>query len=162
MKRKIVNPFVENHGPNDYNCFGCSPHNVHGIQLSFTDNGNEIEAIVDLHVRHEGFSNIMHGGIQATMHDEIAAWVVFTKCESSGVTKTMKVDYHKPLLLSHSPARLTGKHINTDGKVAHIETRLYNSDGNLCSSAIIEYVVFPLAVAKRKFHYPGVEAFYAD
>ena len=33
-----------------------------------------------------GFHDILHGGIQATMMDEIASWVVLVKLDTSGVT----------------------------------------------------------------------------
>ena len=39
----------------------------------------------------------LHGGIQATLADEISSWVVFRKFQTSGVTSRMEVRYHKPI-----------------------------------------------------------------
>lgn len=41
MERKIINPFA---GTSGYNCFGCSPDNKLGLQLSFANEGEYIVA----------------------------------------------------------------------------------------------------------------------
>ena len=162
MRRKIINPFTESHGKDDYKCFGCSPNNAIGLQMTFYDLGDDIEATWNLKKQFEGFPNVLHGGIQATLHDEIASWVVFTKCKTSGVTKTMNLTYHNPVFTTGGEIRVLARLVQETDKSATISTFLYNSEGKLCSEGNIEYFVFPLAVAKRKHFYPGVEAFYED
>ncbi len=160
MRRKIINPYIREHSSDGIKCFGCSPQNPIGLQLTFYDTGEELETLWNPSWQYEGFLNVLHGGIQATLLDEIASWLVFTKCETTGVTKTMNVIYHNPVYVKNNEIRITASLIKQEERSALIKTCLYNSEGKLCTEADVEYFIFPLAVAKRKYFYPGVEAFY--
>jgi uncharacterized protein (TIGR00369 family) len=162
MSIPILNPFKHSPNKNDHNCFGCSPYNSAGLKLEFIDFGEYIEAHWMPQKQFEGFNNVLHGGIQATLLDEVAAWVVFTKCETSGVTQSIQVIYHAPVYVLNNIVRITGKLISKSDKVAVVRIKLFNSDGKLCAQADAEYYLFPEAVAKRKYFYPGVEAFYTS
>ncbi len=130
--------------------------------MTFYNLGDDIEAIWNFKKQLEGFPNILHAGVQATLHDEIASRVVFTKCKTSRVTKTMNETYHNPVFTTGGEIRVLARLVQEANKGATIRTFLYNSEGKLCSEGNVEYFVFPLAVAKRKHFYPGVEAFYED
>ncbi|MBN1119182.1 MAG: PaaI family thioesterase [Bacteroidales bacterium] len=161
MSHKIINPFAVLDRGERYNCFGCSPNNALGLQLHFQDCGeNEIESFWQPQKHLEGFFNVLHGGIQATLHDEVAGWIVFTKCKTSGVTQNLNVKYLKPVFINGPKIRIAGKLIEIKDKTAIIKTGIYNSEGQLCSEGEVEYFVFPEAVAKKRHFYPGVEAFY--
>ena len=53
-------------------CFGCSPHNEHGMRLRFRRVG---PGVVECHhlvaERHAGAPGVVHGGIQAVLLDEV-------------------------------------------------------------------------------------------
>lgn len=72
--KKIRNPFAL-HKSQDYNCFGCSPDNEIGLNLEFWDTGDEIITQWMPDNKFVGYKNVLHGGIQATIMDEIASWV---------------------------------------------------------------------------------------
>lgn len=160
MKRKIVNPFIKQHAEGEFQCFGCSPINNIGLQMNFYDLGDSIETKWIPKKHFEGFFHVLHGGIQSTVQDEIASWVVFTKCKTSGVTKELKITFHHPVYVTDSEIRITAELVKQEEKSAMIHTKLYNSEGKLCSEAMVEYFIFPVAIAKRKHGYPGVAAFY--
>jgi uncharacterized protein (TIGR00369 family) len=163
MKKTIKNAFAQELKQEEYQCFGCSPHNEHGLKLRFTDTGeNEIESIWKPEAHFEGFFKILHGGIQATLHDETAAWLVFTKCKTSGVTQSLCVNYIKHVFVTDEKIRIIARLITLKEKLAVINTKLYNSANELCSEAEVNYFIFPEAVARRKFRYPGAEAFYEN
>ena len=67
--RDIRNPFLNRPG---YGCFGCSPNNEQGLRMSFAEEGEEIICSWEPDPRFAGYGGIIHGGIQATLHDEIA------------------------------------------------------------------------------------------
>jgi hypothetical protein len=46
--------------------------------------------------------------------------------------------------------------------IAVIDTRLYDQNGELCTTAVMHYYTFPLKVASEKLWYPGYEAFYEN
>ena len=160
MKRQIQNPFAKMFGKNEYKCFGCSPYNELGLQLKFTEEGDSVTALWEPKKHFEGFFNILHGGIQSTLQDEVAGWLVFTKCKTSGVTKKMQVEFLNPVYVTDKEIKVKAQLREMSERIARIQTQLFNSGGEVCSSGEIEYYIFPEAVAKRKHSYPGIESFY--
>ncbi|PKP36033.1 MAG: PaaI family thioesterase [Bacteroidetes bacterium HGW-Bacteroidetes-15] len=156
--KPIKNPY---YGQENYNCIGCSPDNPIGINLKFfLDEDNQ--AVVsewEPNINFQGFHNVLHGGIQATLLDEIASWVVYTILKSGGVTSQMNIRYHKPVLISKGAIKLIARVDKQQKRLADIKTELYDADGVLCTEAIVQYFVYPEQIAKEKFGYPGAESF---
>ena len=158
---KIRNPFVEKDSSrHDYNCFGCSPFNEIGLQLEFWESGEEMLAKWQPRKSLEGWMNVVHGGIQAALLDELAGWIVLIKIKTAGVTSQMNVRYIKPVAISKGEVTVRGKVVSFDKKLATIATSLFDGEGIECASAEIIYYCFPENIAKAKYHYPGIEAFY--
>lgn len=157
--KKIINPFEVN---KNQACFGCSSANEIGLQMQFFEDGDEIISDWIPKKHFEGYQNILHGGIQATLHDEIASWLVYVKCETSGVTASLNIRYKKPVLISEKPIQLRAKLIQVNRKIANIETKLFNSEGILCSQASIDYFIYNQEFAKEKLNYPGIDKFYNE
>ena len=157
---KIRNPFVEMGTRHDYNCFGCSPFNEIGLQLEFWE--NDTEMIAKWHPRKslEGWMNVVHGGIQAALLDELAGWIVLIKMKTAGVTSEINIRYLKPVNISKGEVTVKGKLISVNKKLATIAASLFDGDGTECATAEIIYFCFPENIAKAKYHYPGIQAFY--
>jgi uncharacterized protein (TIGR00369 family) len=157
--RKISNPFAEMASKGEYNCFGCSPANEIGLHLGFWEDDNEVLARWNPDKKYEGWMGVLHGGIQATLLDEVAAWVVFVKLKTAGVTSEIKVKYHKPLYLSKGEVSVRGRLIKTEKRLAQLECALFDGESELCAAADVTYFCFPEKIARAKYNYPGVEAF---
>ncbi|MGD0710115.1 MAG: hypothetical protein ABR968_02965 [Bacteroidales bacterium] len=69
--RKISNPYIK---VKEYCCFGCSPDNKTGLRLEFYEDGDEIYTEWQPTQYLQGYVNVVHGGIQSTLMDEIAAY----------------------------------------------------------------------------------------
>ena len=67
-----------------YNCFGCSPTNPWGLRCKFVDEGEYVTCHWLPSENFQGFFHILHGGIQATLIDEIASWAIFSHLKSPG------------------------------------------------------------------------------
>ncbi len=161
--KKIRNPFAQNDGnDSSTNCFGCSPFNEHGLQLEFYEQDDEVIAFWTPHKVFEGYSNVLHGGIQATLLDEIASWVVYIKCQTSGVTSNLNIQYKNPVLITGGEIKLKARVLERNKRLVTIKAELFNSEDVLCSEAEIRYFLFPQQIAKEKYYYPGVEAFYIN
>jgi len=145
--RKIRNPFLDVPG---YKCFGCSPDNETGLRMDFFEDGEEIVSIWKPEQRYEGWLDILHGGIQATLLDEIASWVVFVKFLTSGVTSNINMDLLKPVHISKGDITLRARLLKKEKRLAHIETTLFDGEGTLCAKALVTYFVYPREVAERK------------
>jgi len=159
--RKIINPFVKR-WQGEYNCFGCSPYNDSGLQLEFWDSGDALVTRWKPGNHLAGWNNILHGGIQATIIDEIASWVVFTKCKTSGVTSELNVRYLKPVFISKGGIEVKASLETFEKGIAKIACSLFDGEGAECASALVTYFCYPEEIARRKFNYPGIEAFYEE
>lgn len=155
--KNIINPFVTLEG---YNCFGCSPDNQFGLRLKFVEDGDFILAHWMPETRFQGWNNTLHGGIQSTLMDEIASWLVFVKLNTSGVTSRMEVKLRKPVAMDQGMLLLKAKLREMKRNIAVIDTWLYNHDMELCTEGVMYYFTFPVKLAAEKFWYPGAEAFY--
>lgn len=155
MKRTIKNPYP----PDDYKCFACSPSNPIGLKLAFEENDEYIYGSWTPDENFQGYNNVIHGGIIATLLDEVSAWYISVKMGTAGVTRTLNIEYLKPLYLSRGRVSVRSKLIKTDQRDAKLHAELFDSDGNLCAKSSSVFFIYPEDIAKRRFHYPGKEAF---
>jgi len=157
--RKIINPFVHSK-QHDYKCFGCSPLNDIGLQLEFWEDNQDVVCKWRPKKRFEGYMNVVHGGIQATLHDEVASWAVYTQCKTAGVTSNLEIRYKHPLMITDDEITIRA-HIETvNRRLATFKTTIEDHNGKLCSIAKVTYFLFPPDMARDKYDYPGVDVFF--
>lgn len=157
--RKIKNIHLSE-DPDLYQCFGCSPHNEFGLQLEFWDAGDELVSYWSPRPVLQGYPKVVHGGIQATLLDEIAGWVVYVKCGTVGLTAEMNVKYRKPVYVDQGEITIRARLTDQSIRLATIQAQLIDSSGQTCSEAELKYFLLSETTARERFHYPGVEAFY--
>lgn len=144
--KKIINPWK---GLEGYNCFGCAPNNEAGIKMEFYEDGDEVVSIWKPRPEYQGWINTLHGGIQAVLMDEICAWVILRKLQTTGVTSKMETRYRKSVSTtdSHIVLRASIK------EVKRIEAKLYNKDGEVCTEAVCTYFTFSHEKSKDEMHF---------
>lgn len=155
--RKIINPYTTLEG---YNCFGCSSKNSLGLQMEFYEDGDYVISNWEPKKHLAGYGNVLHGGIQSTIIDEIASWVVYTKVKTAGVTSNLNVKYKNAVYTDKGNIEVKAKLIDLNRRFATIEAELLDHEGNVCSQAEVKYFIFPEKIAREKYHYPGIEAFF--
>ena len=155
--KKIINPYKSTENGK---CFGCSPDNEQGLQMQFFEQDEYIISEWDPKSHLSGFKNILHGGIQTTILDEIACWVVFVKCQTAGVTTALNAKFKNSAFTDKGKLTVRAKLISQERKFANIHAEIIGADGKVCSEAEVQYMIFPQALAIKKFEYPGIEAFY--
>lgn len=137
--RKITNPFA---GKEGYHCFGCCPENPVGVHMQFYEDGNDVVSFWKPTADYQGWVNTLHGGIQSTLLDETAAWVVFRKLQAVGVTSKLEVRYRKPVMTTDQQITLRGHITAQKRNLVTIELTLENSKGVVCTEASAVYYVF--------------------
>lgn len=157
-RKKIRNPF----DADKYKCFGCSPSNPAGLKLTFEEEGGKLFASWDPLPHFQGYVNVLHGGIIATLLDEVGAWCIYVTACTSGVTSSMTVRYLKPVYISKGTVRIEAELVMLQEKSGLYRCRLYDGEGKQCAEADIEYFLYPEKIARQRFHFPGREAFYED
>lgn len=146
----------------DYNCFGCSPNNPIGLRLHFYDEGEYVVSKWTPSNDYEGYHNVLHGGIQATLMDEIANWTIINKLQKTGVTKSLAVNYSKSVYIDKGEITIRAKVADTQKNEATILAEILDINGDVRSSATVCYATFPDQLARTKFHFPGTENFFLE
>lgn len=157
--RKIKNVHI-NDDPEVYQCFGCSPHNEFGLHLEFWEDGREVVSFWNPKQFLQSYPKVVHGGIQSTLLDEIAGWVVYVKCGTVGLTSELKVKFRKPLMIDQGEITIRAELKEKNRRMATIQARLIDPSGKICTEAEITYFLVPEIEAREKYHYPGIEAFF--
>ena len=151
MKR-IIDPYE---GHPLHNCFGCSPRNPIGLHLEFFEDGEWLVARWHPSADYEGWHNVVHGGIQALLLDEICAWVVMRKLQTIGVTSKMEVKYIRPVAADAPVLTVRARVLRTVRNLAEIESCLYNAAGELCTRALCTYYDYPPERARDEREFAG-------
>jgi uncharacterized protein (TIGR00369 family) len=153
---KVNNPFV---GIDGYQCFGCDPGNDIGLQLEFVKRGEKVEAIWKPDPRLQGYPGVVHGGIQATLADEIGGWFIYAVVGTAGVTRRLEVEYHASANVADGPFAVTAEADSITRKEARVRITIANGEGSVCATAVATYALFSEAVARKRLFFPGSEAF---
>jgi uncharacterized protein (TIGR00369 family) len=146
--KKIVTPWA---GEPTYHCFGCDPNSEHGLRMEFFEDGEYVVSHWQPRSELQGWRDTLHGGIQATLADEIASWVVFRKFQTSGVTSRMEVKYKKPVKITAEPITLRARAVKQMRNVVDIDVELYDAQGELCTIATCVYFLFSKQRAHDEF-----------
>jgi acyl-coenzyme A thioesterase PaaI-like protein len=155
--KKLRNPFTDLKG---YNCFGCSPRNQVGLHLSFVEENDEIVSHWEPDPNFQGYFNILHGGIQATLMDEIASWTVYVKVKTAGFTSKAEIRYLKTVGMDQGPITLRSKVKQMRRNLADIEVMLYDRNNTLCAQGLLTFFTFPLDKSQQSMYYPEHSEFY--
>lgn len=153
---KLKNPHL---GLEGYNCFGCSSNNIKGLHLDFFLYGKMVFSkwLPDKDL--QGYNNILHGGIQATLLDELGAWWVYIVAETAGFTSRLSVRYHKGVSVVEGDIYILAKLKEQRRNLYMMDIRLLNNRLELCAHGDVEYFTFPLEHAMKNMYYSGVDAF---
>lgn len=155
--KKILNPYPKYPG---YNCFGCSPKNDIGLKMEFVEEDDAIICYWTPVESLQGYYNILHGGIQAALIDEIGSWYVQVKLKTAGLTSNLNIRYLNPVSIIKGDIFLRATLKNKRRNLVDIYIELKDFDGKLCAKGDATYFTFTPEVAKRDFNYPEHDEFF--
>jgi len=78
-------------------CFGCGANNPIGLHMQFFTDEQRVYSQVMVPQAMAGWDQTVHGGVLSTLLDEIMGWSVIYLQGKIGVTKTMAVEFLKPV-----------------------------------------------------------------
>lgn len=155
MRKKVKNPYNEGDNP----CFGCSDKNPIGLRLEFEESEKYLHARWNPETHFQGYINILHGGIIATLMDETSSWCINVKAGKAGVTSELKIKYLKPVFVNKGEITLQAEIVGNENNQIAVHCSLFNSSGTLCAQSDSLFFAYPDEIARRKFNFPGKEAF---
>lgn len=96
-------------------CFACGELNEHGLHLDLHIEGEKCWTELALSSAFQGWEDIVHGGIVATILDEVMGWAL-ASTDAWGVTARMSVAYRRPVQV--------GRRIRAEGWLVERRRRL--------------------------------------
>ena len=133
----------------DHNCFACGTRNPHGLHMRFATNGVILESRLTLPPHHCSWENVAHGGITSTVLDEIMGWAAIHLLRRLVLTKTLSVDFIKPVYVGQ-PIRVTGKiKENLNDREVVMAGALYDGSDGLRARATGRYALIKPKTAQR-------------
>ena len=133
----------------DNKCFGCSPLNPHGLRMKFYGNEKSVLSTITIPPYMCGWNKLVHGGILSVILDEIMSWSVLHVFKKIVLTKSMTVEFIKPVSIKHElkaigkPVKVIGMHEELVGG------EIYDPVGEICARATGNFVLLKPNVAKR-------------
>ena len=121
-----------------HNCFACGSLNEHGLRLDLHLGQRRAWTELTLDPRFEGWAGVAHGGIVATLLDEVMAWSLVAQ-DNWGVTARMSIDYRRPVPIGHL-IRAEGWIVRARRRLVETSARLVGEDGALLATADAVYV----------------------
>ena len=119
----------------DQHCFVCGKENLAGLKIEFCENqkNKEVEAEVIFPTHLQGWQDTVHGGLLATVLDEImikAAAAAGIKC----VTAEITVKYKKPAFTGKT-YQAYGKMLEARGRIVTAESHIFDIAGQIYAKA---------------------------
>lgn len=127
---KLVDPSLEDGNgivSETHNCFGCSPKNDRGLKLKFEISGDTIYAPVQVGKVYESFPGVVHGGIIATILDEIMAQVAFRLEHHPSMTIGLRIRYLQPMQVNKKYIALA-EISSRKGQTVEVEGKLHSAE----------------------------------
>ena len=117
-----------------FNCFGCSPKNSGGLKLKFERSGDTILAPVKIGKVYESFPGVVHGGIVATILDEVMAQVAYSLDCLPSMTVGLRIRYLRPMQVDKKYTS-EAKVISRVEQTVEVEGRLKSEEDNCVAVA---------------------------
>ena len=152
--KKIINPWK---GLKGYYCFGCSPENPMGVKMEFYEDGDEIVSFWKPKPEYQGWLDTLHGGIQAVLLDEICAWVIVRKLQTTGVTSKMETRYRKSISTNDTLLEIRASIQDQKRNIILVKATIYNSAKEICTEAVCTYFTFSKEKSQQEMFFTSCE-----
>ncbi|MCS1411908.1 MAG: hypothetical protein M2R45_05110 [Verrucomicrobia subdivision 3 bacterium] len=110
--------------PQTRSCFACGKNNPHGLNLAFQTDGSQVLATWIPQAQHTGFTDMIHGGIIATVLDEIMAWTCGVIGGRFAYSVDLNIRYSSPLRPGDTVLGFGAIEKNRRSKIFHTRARI--------------------------------------
>ncbi len=125
-------------------CFACGELNTHGLHLGLHVAGDSCWTELTLQPDFQGWEGIAHGGIVATILDEVMGWAL-ASLDSWGYTAKLSIEYRRPVPIG-ARIRGEGRVVEQRRRLLTTTARLFDpASGEVYATAEALYVAAPVA-----------------
>src|SRR5262245_6754525 len=126
--------------PHTHSCFVCGESNIIGLNLRFETDGHIVRTRFIPRPEHIGFKGVVHGGISASLLDEVMAWVCAIETQRFAYCAELTVRYLSPLRPGEQVVVLGELTANRRDKIFDAKAEIRSPDGNILASATGKYL----------------------
>jgi uncharacterized protein (TIGR00369 family) len=126
--------------PHTHSCFVCGESNPAGLRLRFETDGTIVRAKFRPTAEHIGFKGVVHGGLTATVLDEIMVWACVVNTRQFAFCAELNVRYLQPLTPG-AEVSVTGELVtNRKGRIFEARGEVRNASGAVLAEATGKYL----------------------
>ena len=126
--------------PHTRSCFVCGEANPAGLKLRFETDGRIVRTRFRARPEHVGFKQTVHGGLIATLLDEIMVWACAVRARRFAFGAEMSVRYRQRALPG-TELVVTGELVNNRrNKIFEAKASVANAAGQVLAEATGRYV----------------------
>lgn len=115
-------------------CFVCGTDNPSGLDCAPEREGNRVIVRFTPRDAHRGFSKAVHGGITASLLDEVVGVAAGQRAGGKCATVELTVSYRRPLTVG-VPIRAEGWYVRKHGRLVLGAGRIVDGDGVVLATA---------------------------
>jgi len=126
--------------PHTHSCFVCGESNASGLNLRFETDGKTVHTRFVPTAQHIGFMQVVHGGILATVLDEIMVWACAVSTKRFAYCVELTVRFQKPARPDEELSVTAELVENRRNRIFDAKSEVRNAAGELLCSATGKYM----------------------
>lgn len=130
--------------PHTKSCFVCGESNAAGLGLVFHTDGTVVASEYVAKPEHCGFKGVLHGGISATLLDEIMVWAAAVGTGKFGFCAELNIRYLRPIASGQRVVLEARLLENKRGRIFLTEGRLFDPGNHEpFATGVAKYIPIP-------------------
>ena len=126
--------------PHTHSCFVCGESNPRGLNLRSETDGKIVRAQFAFGPEHVGFKHTVHGGLTATVLDEIMTWACAVQTKRFAYCAELSVRYLLPVRPGETVSATAELVSNRRGRIFEARAELADSAGKVLATATGKYL----------------------
>jgi len=126
--------------PHTHSCFVCGESNAVGLKLRFETDGHIVRTRFRPQPGHVGFRGVVHGGLVATVLDEIMVWACAVRTRHFAYCADLQVRFLKPVRPGESVIVQGELAANRKGRIYEARADLRAESGETLAEASGKYL----------------------
>jgi len=126
--------------PHTQSCFVCGESNAIGLKLRFEAEGNIVRTRFTPRAEHIGFKQVVHGGLIATVLDEIMVWACVIPTGQFAYCAELTVRFLSPLRPGEQVIATGELAANRRNKIFEAKSEIRDHAGKLVATATGKYL----------------------
>jgi acyl-coenzyme A thioesterase PaaI-like protein len=114
-------------------CFACGERNPIGLKLQFRFEGDDYVTTFEVRPEYQGWAGIAHGGLLATVLDEVMARLLWEK-GINAITGRLEVRYHQAVRIGDKP-EIRGRVTRHSSRGVETTAEARGADGTVVAEA---------------------------